>query len=94
MRKNHYETTVILKPESGTESLKQFAEKINTIVNDFNGTIIDMYSWGEKKLSYEIKKNLKGHYVFFNHVSEGSTVAELERNFNIMEHVLKYMTIK
>ncbi len=93
MRQRHYETTVILKPEGGAEAIKQFAEKVNSIVENMNGKIIGLHSWGEKRLAYEIKKNLKGHYVYFNHVSNGPLLKELERNFNIWEHVLKFMTV-
>ncbi len=94
MRQRHYETTVILKPEGGNDFIKQFAEKVNSIVEGMGGKIVDFHSWGEKKLAYEIKKNMKGHYLHFNHVSDGSVIFELERNFNIMEYVLKYMTVR
>ena len=46
------------------ESVKQFAERINGIVESMGGKILNLQSWGEKKLAYEIKKNLKGHYLF------------------------------
>ena len=93
MRQKHYETTVILKPEGGNEFIKQFAEKVDSIIEKLNGKIVNFQPWGEKKLAYEIKKNMKGYYVHFNHVSDGPVIKELERNFNIMENVLKYMTV-
>ena len=89
MKRRHYETTVILKPEGGNDAVKQFAERVNGVIEGMDGKIITCHSWGEKKLAYEVKKNLKGHYVHFNHVASGELVFELERNFNIWENGLK-----
>jgi len=94
MTKRHYELTAIIKPEGGHDATKQFAERVDGIVSEFGGKIIEVQSWGERKLAYEIKKNLKGHYLFFDLVADGTLVKELERNFNIWENVLKFMSIK
>jgi small subunit ribosomal protein S6 len=94
MREKYFESTVILKPEGGMEAVRQFGERINGIVESLNGKIVSFQSWGEKKLAYEIKKNMKGHYVYFDYVGSGALVAELERNFNNWEYVLKFMSVR
>ncbi len=94
MEKRHYEMTVIIKPEGDSDATKQFAERVDGIVNDFNGKVVELQSWGERKLAYEIKKNLKGNYLFFDLIADGNLIAELERNFNIWENVLKFMSIR
>ncbi len=92
--RRHYELTVVLKPEGGMEHLKEFIGKVDAIINEMEGTVLELKSWGEKKLAYEIKNNLKGHYLFFDMISTPALIAELTRNFNIWENVLKYMSIK
>ena len=94
MREKYFESTVILKPEGGMESVRQFADRSNGIVETMSGKIVSLQSWGEKKLAYEISKNMKGHYVYFDYVGTGAVVAELERNFNNWEHVLKFMSCR
>jgi len=94
MERRHYELTAILKPEGSPDVIRQFAERVDGIINGFGGKTITLRSWGEKKLAYEIKKNMKGHYLFFDLVGDGRMIEEVERNFNIWEHVLKFMTIK
>lgn len=94
MERKHFEVTAILKPEGGTEAVKQFAERVDGIVNEFGGKTITLRSWGEKKLAYEIKKNMKGHYLLFDLVGDGKMIEEVERNFNIWEHVIKFMSIR
>ncbi len=91
---SHYELTTILKPEGGMDAIRQFAERVDGIIAGMEGKIVNVKFWGEKKLAYEIKKNLKGNYVYFNFVADGPTIHEVERNLNIWEHVLKFMTIK
>ncbi|MCK5808305.1 30S ribosomal protein S6 [bacterium] len=91
--KRHYEVTAILSPEGGNDVYRQFIDRVNGITEKFEGRILNLQSWGEKKLAYEIKRNVKGHYLFFDIHGEGTLIAELERNFNIWEHVLKFMTI-
>lgn len=94
MERRHYELTVILKPEGSPEAIRQFADRVDGIINDFGGKTLSLRSWGEKKLAYEIKKNMKGHYLFFDLAGNGKMIGEVERNFNIWEHVLKFMSIK
>ena len=94
MREKYLESTVILKPEGGMEAVRQFADRVNGIVEAMNGKIVSFQSWGEKKLAYEISKNMKGHFVYFDYVGTGAVVAELERNFNNWEHVLKFMSVR
>lgn len=94
MTRNHYENTIILKLEGGESQLKDIASRIDEIVSGMKGLIIDMESWGEKKLAYEIKKNLKGYYLHTNFSGPGKVVQELERNLRIMEPVLKFMTVR
>lgn len=94
MERKHFEVTAILKPEGGAEAVKQFAERVDGIVNEFGGKTITLRSWGEKKLAYEIKKNMKGHYLLFDIVGDGKMIEEVERNFNIWEHVIKFMSIR
>jgi len=94
MKEKLFETTVILRPDGGMDSVRQFADRVNGIVEAMSGKIVSFQSWGEKKLAYEIKKNLKGHYVYFDYVGTGALVAELERNFNNWEYVLKFMSCR
>ncbi len=46
-----------------------------------------------KKLSYEIKKKLRGYYVCLTYGGTGALVTELERNFRLSDLIMKFMTI-
>lgn len=94
MKRSHYEITAILRPEGSPETIRQFAERVDEIIRQYEGTVLTLQSWGERKLAYEIKKNLKGYYLLFDVIGDGKMVEEIERNFNIWENVLKFMSIK
>jgi len=94
MKRSHYEITAILRPEGSPETIRQFAERVDEIIRQYEGTVLTLQSWGERKLAYEIKKNLKGYYLLFDVIGDGKMVEEVERNFNIWENVLKFMSIK
>ena len=92
MRK--YETIFISDPDLQDQARADLFDKLRNIIARENGILLDFDEWGNKKLAYEIKNNLKGHYLFFDMISTPALISELTRNFNIWENVLKYMSIK
>ncbi|MFT2621857.1 30S ribosomal protein S6, partial [Escherichia coli] len=50
--------------------------------------------WGLRSLAYKIAKNRKAHYVMLEFDAPGDVVAELERQTQINEDIIRYMTIK
>ena len=48
----------------------------------------------KKKLAYEVKKNKEGYYVVINFDANPNLISELERNYRIMDEVIKFITIK
>ncbi|OEU51473.1 MAG: 30S ribosomal protein S6, partial [Desulfobacterales bacterium S3730MH5] len=57
------------------------------------GILVKLDEWGQKSLAYEIKKQTRGYYVLFEFCGDGSQVKELERNLNLDDRVLKYLTV-
>ena len=52
-------------------------------------------SWGLRSLAYRIAKNRKAHYVMLEiDAPTGGLIAELERQTQINEDVIRYMTVK
>jgi small subunit ribosomal protein S6 len=94
----HYETTYILRPNLGEEKFTEIIERTNAIIEEDNGAIIEVKRsgdcWGIQRLSYEIKKETQGYYVYMNYAAPGSTIQEMERIFRIDDNVLRYLTVK
>jgi small subunit ribosomal protein S6 len=91
MRK--YETVLISDPDIQDQTRADLFEKVRNIIAKENGFLLDLDEWGNKKLSYEIKKKLRGHYVCITYGGTGELVKELERNLRLSDDVMKFMTI-
>ncbi len=89
-----YETIYVVKPELPEDALVALNDKVNTIVEKNQGTMLTVDDWGKRKLAYPIQKNSKGHYVYINYLGPTTLVAELERNLRIEDNLLRFLTVK
>jgi small subunit ribosomal protein S6 len=92
MRK--YETIFILDPDLEEEQSQSVIEKIKGIITQTNGEILKVEDWGKRKLAYEVKKKSKGHYILIHFSGSPTLLSELERNFRVMDAVIKYQSVR
>lgn len=88
-----YETIFIVDPDISDEERAPLFEKITELIPQQDGLLIEFDEWGTKKLAYEIKKKIRGHYIRLDYCGTGPLVDEIERLFKIDERILKYMTV-
>ena len=91
---NLYEHTIIARPDTSTNQIKQIQDKYSKIVEKFAGNIVKTENWGLLNMSYLIKKNKKGNYIHFKIEGNGKLIAELEKNEKIDKNLLRYLTVK
>ncbi|MCH7555040.1 MAG: 30S ribosomal protein S6, partial [Proteobacteria bacterium] len=89
-----YESTFIIRHDMSTQQVEQLAESFSDIIKNNGGEVTKTEHWGLKTLAYRIKKNRKGHYVFFNVDAPSAAVQEHERNLRLSEDVLRYLTVR
>jgi len=70
------------------------AETATKIIEDNQGKVTKTETWGLRSLAYRIAKNRKAHYVMLEIDAPGHVVAELERQTQINEDIIRYMTVK
>ena len=51
-------------------------------------------NWGLRSLAYRIAKNRKAHYVMLDLDAPAPAIAELERQSNINEDIIRFLTIR
>jgi small subunit ribosomal protein S6 len=88
-----YETIVIIDPDLSKEAEAPILDRINDLIPQFSGTLIETDDWGIRKLAYDIKKKNRGHYVRLDFCGDGALVQEMERFFKIDDKVMKFMTV-
>ena len=91
---NLYEHTIIARPDTSANQIKQIQDKYSKIVEKFEGNIVKTENWGLLNMSYLIKKNKKGNYIHFKIEGNGKLIAELEKNEKIDKNLLRYLTVK
>ena len=89
-----YETIYIIRPNVSEDDITTIIDRTNSVIEQFDGKIVQLDKWGLKKLAYLIQKETQGYYVYSEYSGAPEAVDELERLFRIDEKVLKYMTIK
>jgi small subunit ribosomal protein S6 len=93
-RTREYETTFILKPDVTNDVIGQVNTKIRHVIEAGEGRLLKVENWGRRKLAYEVKKQLKGIYLFFNYLGNAGLVEEVERNLHLTDSVIRFYSIK
>jgi len=90
---NEYETTYVVRPDLTDDLMARLTQKFEALITGNAGTMLVSEDWGKRKLAYLIKKHNRGHYIYLNYVGPTNIVAELERNLNNEDNLLRYLTI-
>ena len=89
-----YEHVFLARQDLAQAQVDALAEIATKIVNDNEGRVVKTENWGLRSLAYKIAKNRKAHYVMLEIDAPGSVIAELERQTQINEDIIRYMTVK
>ncbi|HNN91920.1 MAG TPA: 30S ribosomal protein S6 [Pseudomonadota bacterium] len=89
-----YETIFILRPETNQEGITQVNTRVRGIIDGLGGRPLKLDNWGKRKLAYEIKKQLKGIYMYWRFLGSTGLVEEIERNLRMIDSVIRYYTVK
>jgi small subunit ribosomal protein S6 len=90
----HYEIIYIVNPNLNDEEYHELLKKFNDIIENLKGVIIKTQEWGKQRLAYRIEKFYNGVYVLVEFCANPETTAELERNLNLDDRILKFQTVK
>ena len=84
----NYELMVILDPDLEERTIAPSLDRFLTVVTKSGGTD-KTEIWGRRRLAYEIKKQVEGIYAIVTIESDPAAVAELDRQLNLNESVLR-----
>lgn len=89
-----YEHVFLARQDLAQAQVDVLAANATSIIETNGGKVIKTETWGLRTLAYKIAKNRKAHYVMLEFEAPGNVVAELERQTQINEDVIRYMSIK
>jgi small subunit ribosomal protein S6 len=89
-----YEHVFLARQDLAQAQVDALAENATKILTDNGGKVVKTETWGLKSLAYKIAKNRKAHFVMLDVDAPAPAIAELERQTNINEDVIRFMTIR
>jgi small subunit ribosomal protein S6 len=89
-----YEHVFLARQDLAQAQVDALAENATKIIEDNGGKVVKTETWGLRSLAYRIAKNRKAHYVELDLDAPPAAVAELERQSNINEDVIRFLTIR
>ena len=90
---NTYENLFIVSLANGEAAAKETVNKFTTLIGN-NAEIVEVADWGKRRLAYAINDETEGYYTVVTFKTASDFPAELDRLFNIVENVMRSMTIK
>jgi small subunit ribosomal protein S6 len=90
----HYELLLILDPNLDERTVAPSIDTFLNVVRQGGGSVESVEVWGRRRLAYEINKNAEGIYAVINVTAPSAAVAELDRQLNLNESVLRTKIIR
>lgn len=94
MRKNHYETAIIINAALDDEQIESILTRIQDRITTNGGVIDETEKWGRKRLAYMIDKHRVGYYIIYRFEAPSALISDLERFLRLDESILRFLTIK
>ena len=89
-----YEHVFLARQDLAQAQVDAISENATKILTDNGGKVVKAETWGLKSLAYRIAKNRKAHYVMIEFEAPTNVCLELERQTQINEDVIRYMTLR
>jgi small subunit ribosomal protein S6 len=85
----HYELLLLPDPTLDERPVAPSIDTFLNVVRQGGGSVENVDIWGKRRLAYEIQKNAEGIYAVINVNAPSEVVAELDRQLNLNESVLR-----
>jgi small subunit ribosomal protein S6 len=90
----HYEHIFLARQDLAQAQVDALAATATEIIESNGGKVAKTETWGLRTLAYKIAKNRKAHYVMLSFDAPGTVIAELERQTQINEDIIRYQTVR
>jgi small subunit ribosomal protein S6 len=88
-----YELGVIIDPEVPPEDETSTLERLETIITDAGGEMVDKDAWGRRQLAYPINKKSHGVYHFWKFNVGGEVLTKLNFEMRTNDAVIRSLIL-
>ena len=89
-----YELMVVLTPELDDDGVTATTERVTSLVTARGGEVVDVQSWGRRRLAYPIKKFRDGHYAVAKLRLSPEAAEPLDRSLKLTEPVIRHLLVR
>ena len=89
-----YESMIICPSETSQKVVDEFVEKIKKSLTETKGTVNSVQIWGRRRLTYPIKRQREGLYVYVDFIGGFASVRELNNLYRVSDLVLRHLTVE
>ena len=89
-----YEHIFMVRQDVSSQQVETLTDQYKGVIEEGGGSVIKIEQWGLKTLAYRIKKNRKSHYTLMNIDAPHVAMAEMERQMNLNEDILRFLSIR
>lgn len=93
-RIRNYEVVMVLSPEATEEEISSAVERVNQLIKDKGGEMVDHELWGLKRLAFPIMKFREGNYILIKFSLDSNEVPELNRNLTAAQDIIRFLITK
>ena len=91
---NKYEIMFIVRADITEDEVKNTVKSFEDLLTNEGAKILNSKDLGQKKLAYEIKKQVRGYYHLLNVECDSKAVKEIDSRALIDEKVIRHLIIK
>ncbi|MFC2282042.1 MAG: 30S ribosomal protein S6 [Treponema socranskii subsp. buccale] len=76
------------------EKSKKGADDVRSVLSEFGAEIEKEEPFGDRDLTYEIKKQKRGRFILFTMKLNPAKIIEINKQFRLNVNMLKYLFVK
>ena len=92
--RRRYELYTVLSAGLEDEALDALVERLNTIITNTGGEILEARRKGRRRLAYGINRQGEGYDVIYQLVLPPEAPVTIERQLSLQETVLRYLIVR
>lgn len=91
---NQYEVMYVIDPTLEDSARIELINRFSDLVKKNGGEVDRVDEWGKRRLAYAIQYKTEGYYVLMYIKAPAELPRELERNMQISDSILRYLTVR
>ena len=91
---NQYEVMYVIDPALEDSARTELINRFSDLVVKNGGEVDRVDEWGKRRLAYAIQYKTEGYYVLMYIKAPAELPREIERNMQISDSVLRYLTVR